>query len=126
VVALVSLLLQASTAAATLAPAPASPWATANGRVLAIVRVNDVVYVGGKFTQMVDTDGTVLARNHLAAVSAIDGHVLPWNPGANGTVRAMAVSVDGKTVYIGGDFTSLGGKPRAHAAARWPRSRPPT
>jgi trimeric autotransporter adhesin len=117
VVALASLLLQASTAAATLAPAPASPWATANGRVLAIVRVNNVVYVGGKFTQMVDTNGTVLARNHLAAVSAIDGHVLPWNPGANNTVRSMAVSVDGKTVYIGGDFTSLGGKARAHAAA---------
>jgi len=43
VVALASLLLQASSAAATLAPAPASPWATANGRVLAIVRVNNVV-----------------------------------------------------------------------------------
>ena len=117
VAALASLLLQASTAAATLSPAPASPWATANGRVLAIVRVNNVVYVGGKFTQMTDTNGTVLARNHLAAVSAIDGHVLPWNPGANGTVRSMAVSVDARTVYIGGDFTTLGGKARAHAAA---------
>ncbi len=117
VLAFASLLLQASSAAATLAPAPAAPWATANGRVLAIVRVNNVVYVGGKFTQMIDTDGTVLARNHLAAVSAVDGHVLPWNPGANGTVRSMAVSIDGTTVYIGGDFTALGGKARAHAAA---------
>lgn len=117
VVALASLLLQASSAAATLAPAPASPWATSNGRVLAIVRVNNVVYVGGKFTQMIDANGTVLARNHLAAVSAIDGHVLPWNPGANSTVRSMAVSIDGKTVYIGGDFTSLAGKARGHAAA---------
>ncbi len=116
VVALASLLVPGS-AAAMLAPAPASPWATANGRVLAIVRVDNVVYVGGKFTQMIDTDGTVLARNHLAAVSAADGHVLPWNPGANGAVRSMAVSIDGKTVYIGGDFTSLGGKSRAHAGA---------
>ncbi len=117
VLAFASLLLQVSSAAATLAPAPAAPWATANGRVLAIVRVNNVVYVGGKFTQMIDTNGTVLARNHLAAVSAVDGHVLPWNPGANGTVRSMAVSIDGRTVYIGGDFTALGGKARAHAAA---------
>jgi trimeric autotransporter adhesin len=116
-VALLASLLLPGSAAAMLAPAPASPWATANGRVLAIVRVNDVVYVGGKFTQMIDTDGTVLARNHLAAVSAADGHVLPWNPGANGTVRTMAVSIDGKTVYFGGDFTSLGGKARAHVAA---------
>jgi hypothetical protein len=116
-VAFASLLLPASSAAATLASAPAFPWATANGRVLAIVRVNNVVYVGGKFTQMIDTDGTVLARNHLAAVSALDGHVLPWNPGANGTVRSMTVSIDGKTVYIGGDFTTVGGRSRAHAAA---------
>jgi hypothetical protein len=114
---LASLLLPGSAAAAVLAPAPASPWATANGRVLAIVRVNNVVYVGGKFTQIVDTDGTVLARNHLAAVSAVDGHVLPWNPGANGTVRTMVVSIDGKTVYMGGDFTTVGGRARAHTAA---------
>jgi hypothetical protein len=116
-VALLASLLLPGSAAAKLAPAPASPWATANGRVLAIVRVNDVVYVGGKFTELIDTDGTVLARNHLAAVSAADGHVLPWNPGANGTVRTMAVSIDGNSVYIGGDFTSLGGAPRAHVAA---------
>jgi trimeric autotransporter adhesin len=116
-VAMLASLLLPGSAAAMLAPAPATPWATANGRVLAIVRVNDVVYVAGKFTQMIDTDGTVLGRNHLAAVSAADGHVLPWNPGTNGTVRSMVVSIDGKTVYMGGDFTSVGGKARAHAAA---------
>ena len=117
VAALAGLLLHTATALATLGPDPAAPWATANGRVLAIVRVNGVVYVGGKFTQMIDRDGTVLARNHLAAISAADGHVLPWNPGANNIVRSFAVSTDGKTIYIGGDFTSLGGAPRAHAAA---------
>jgi hypothetical protein len=113
---LASLLLPAS-AAAAIAPAPAAPWAVANGRVVAIARVNNVVYIGGKFTQMIDTDGTELARNHLAAISAADGHVLPWNPGANGTVRALTVSIDGKTVYMGGDFTTVGGRSRAHAAA---------
>jgi hypothetical protein len=116
-VALIASLLLPNPAAAAIAPAPAAPWATANGRVVAIARVNNVVYIGGKFTQMIDTDGTELARNHLAAISAVDGHVLPWNPGANGTVRALTVSVDGRTVYMGGDFTTVGGKPRAHAAA---------
>ena len=117
VAALAGLLLCTTAAQAALRPAPEAPWATANGRVLAIVRVNDVVYIGGKFTQMTDRDGTVRPRNHLAAISAADGHVLPWNPGANNTVRSLAVSTDGKTIYIGGDFTSLGGAPRAHAAA---------
>jgi hypothetical protein len=111
------LLVHASAALAMLAPAPAAPWATPNGRVLAIARVDGVVYVGGKFTQVTDTNGTVLNRNHLAAISAADGHVLPWNPGANGFVRALHVSVDGKTIYIGGDFTSLGGASRARLAA---------
>ena len=117
VAAFAGLLLHASAALAMLAPAPASPWATPNGRVLTIARVNGVVYIGGKFTQVIDTNGTVLTRNHLAAISAADGHVLPWNPGANNFVRALAISTDGKTVYIGGDFTSLGGAARTRLAA---------
>jgi trimeric autotransporter adhesin len=111
------LLLHASAALAILTPAPASPWATTNARVLTIARVNGVVYVGGKFTQVTDTNGTILARNHLAAISAADGHVLPWNPGANDFVRALTVSIDGKTIYIGGDFTTLGGAARSRLAA---------
>ncbi len=122
VAALAGLLLSATAAQAALRPAPEAPWATANGRVLAIVRVNNVVYIGGKFTQMVDRNGTVLTRSHLAAVSAADGHVLPWNPGANNTVRSLAVSTDGKTIYIGGDFTSLGGRRRGHTLRPRPRS----
>src|SRR2546425_7576833 len=36
-----------------------------------------------------------------------------FNPGASGSVYALAVQPDGKIV-IGGSFTSLGGVPRAH------------
>jgi len=112
-----TLLVQASSAQATLAPAPNHPWAIPNGRVLAIARVNGVVYVGGKFTSVLDTNGHVLVRNHIAAVSAADGHVLPWNPGASDTVRSLMVSNDGATLYIGGDFTTFGGKARSRLAA---------
>lgn len=117
VAAFAGLLLHAVPALAMLAPSPDAPWATANGRVLTIARVNGVVYVGGKFTQMIDPSGAVLARNHLAAISAADGHVLPWNPGANNFVRALAVSTDGTKIYIGGDFTTLGGAARTRLAA---------
>lgn len=111
-------LLHAAPAGAMPASAPQTPWAQPNGRVIAIARVNNVVYLGGKFTQITDTDGTtVLNRNHLAAVSALDGHVLTWNPGANSVVRALAVATEGNTIYIGGDFTTLGGAPRSRLAA---------
>ena len=111
------LLLQGASAMAALSPTPNHPWAIPNGRVLAIVRVNHVVYIGGKFTSVLDTNGVVRARNHIAAVSAVDGHVLPWNPGANNTVRSLLVSNDGATLYAGGNFTTFGGKARSRLAA---------
>jgi hypothetical protein len=114
----IGVLVSATPAVAMPAAAPATPWAQPDGRVYAIARVGGVVYIGGDFTQVTDSDGvTVFARDHLAAVSAVDGHVLAWNPGANGSVRALAVSTDGRSIYIGGDFTSVGGKPRSMLAA---------
>jgi hypothetical protein len=117
-VALIGAVLHVAPAWAMLAQAPQTPWAVPNGRVTAIARVNNVLYLGGQFTQITDIDGTtVLARDHLAAVSALDGHVLAWNPGANGVVRTLAVSTDGATIYLGGDFTSVGGAARSRLAA---------
>ena len=56
-------------------------------------------YIGGDFT----TVGG-LARNRLAHITAA-GTVDAWNPGANSTVNALAVS--GSTVYVGGGFTRI-------------------
>lgn len=53
--------------------------------------------------------GTAIAR----AQSAVDG----FNPGADGTVRAIALEPDGQ-IIVGGDFSALGGEtgttPRSH------------
>lgn len=57
------------------------------------------------------------ARADVAAVMP-DGTVdRVFNPGTNGEVRALAVSPDGSTVFIGGVFTEAGGAARANVAA---------
>ncbi|HEV7862494.1 MAG TPA: delta-60 repeat domain-containing protein, partial [Acidimicrobiia bacterium] len=77
------------------------------------------LYVGGEFTKF-GAKGTAKAqtRNHIARVSASSGTVDPvWDPdtGNNTTtnpVRSIAVSPDGSTVYIAGDFSTLSGQAR--------------
>ena len=92
-----------------------------NGAVRAIIRSGGVVYIGGDFTS-VRTAGSPLGTNEtprhdLAAFDAHTGALLPWDPGANGTVHALAMGPGGGTVFIGGDFTTLGGQPRNHIGA---------
>src|ERR671919_1883424 len=86
---------------------PTAPQVTAapNGRVHAIVRVGDTVYLGGSFTAVRRKDGSTATRNRLAAINATTGELTSWNPNANGTVHALATSSDGSRIYAGGDFT---------------------
>ena len=97
-------------------PDPIPTWQT-NGRVLTVLRANGVVYVGGQFTQVMDSSGgTVTPRNRLAAFDASTGALLPWDPDANDTVRALSVSQDASTIFVGGNFTLLNGSPRQRVA----------
>lgn len=97
---------------------PLRPTATAtpNGRVHAIVRVGDTVYLGGSFTAVRRKDGSTVTRNRLAALNATTGELTSWNPNANGTVFALAPSADGSRIFAGGDFTSVAGRTRNRLA----------
>jgi hypothetical protein len=99
-------------------PHPVPTWQT-NGRVNVITVSGTTVYMGGQFTSLRpagDPLGTgEVTRNHLAAVSLTTGALLPWNPNANGTVRAIRVV--GNNVYVGGSFTNVGGQGEARLAA---------
>ena len=69
-------------------------------------------YIGGLFTHV----GGV-ARHNIAHIRA-DHSVDPaFDPNANDAIHALAVSVDGLTVYAGGLFTSIGGQTRNRIAA---------
>lgn len=86
---------------------------TANQTVNAIVLGPDLMYAGGLFTAAGRQN-----RARLAALNLTNGDATSWNPGVSGgsaTVRALAL--DGTRLYVGGIFTTAGGKPRNRAAA---------
>jgi hypothetical protein len=97
---------------------PSTSWQT-NGTVRAIAFAGNVMYVGGEFTSVRPPGapaGTgAVARRNVAAFNTRTGAVLRWNPGANGTVRTIAVTAT--RVYLGGSFTAVGGRARANLAA---------
>jgi Domain of unknown function (DUF5122) beta-propeller len=105
-------------AATTVADTVESTYQT-NGRVAAVVTVGSTVYVGGDFTSVrpygASSGGT--SRNRLAAFDRDTGALLTWNPGANKSVYGLAASPDGKTIYVAGNFGTVGGKSRKHIAA---------
>jgi hypothetical protein len=104
--------------AALVNETPASSWQT-DGKVNAIVVGNGKIYIGGSFTHVrapgAPAGGAV--RNHLAALNVHTGALMPWNPGANDIVNALALKPNGKTIYVGGHFTKVHGAARLHIAA---------
>jgi hypothetical protein len=99
-----------------LDPATAQPLAWnpgPNGPVLAI-HSSVSILVGGEYTSA----GGAAAR--LAAIDAATGQVTPWNPGADGKVTAL--TTDGTSVFLAGEFANVGGQPRAGLAALDPAS----
>jgi hypothetical protein len=118
VVALLSLIAPARAASGAATSADAT-WGTGavseTGRaqlVHAEQPVGRTVYIGGEFTSLVPPSGDsalAVGRNHLAALDVVNHGLLPWNPDVNGIVRALALSADGTKLYVGGDFTKIGG-----------------
>ncbi|MBI3510468.1 MAG: hypothetical protein HY064_07370 [Bacteroidetes bacterium] len=73
--------------------------------------VNEVIYLGGRFDNFSGN-----TRNGLAAIDAITGNLLPWNPAVNnGTVTAITKS--GDSIFVGGTFTQINGITRNRIAA---------
>ncbi|MCS7084604.1 MAG: hypothetical protein NZ534_00830, partial [Bacteroidia bacterium] len=91
---------------------PLSGLPAVNGQVFALLRVGDILYIGGSFS---DVGGQ--PRNNLAAVNLTDGSVTSWNPNANNQVFALEYNSDNGWIYIGGSFTQISSTPRNRAAA---------
>jgi len=88
----------------------AASWQT-NGTVWALAAARGHVYVGGQFTSVRppgDAAGAgTVSRSYLAEFNASTGALLAFHPALDGQVRALAVSPNGKTLYVGGAFTHI-------------------
>ena len=79
-------------------------------QVNALIVRGDTVYAAGNFTMVGGK-----ARNCLAALDAMTGLALDWNPGANDIVNAFTLGT--ATLHVGGYFTQLGGQARSLVGA---------
>jgi uncharacterized repeat protein (TIGR01451 family) len=112
----------ATTTKVTLVSEWPDPTYQTNGRVSAIVATPRAIYIAGRFTKVrprgaAEGSSAEVVRNYAAAIDPRSGDLLPWNPNANGQVNALEVTGDGSTVYLGGNFTTVGGVARNHVAA---------
>lgn len=88
-----------------------------DSEVMAIEQIGNVVYVGGKFTQVRSTsNGSSVSHNYLAAFNAQTGAYIPaFNPGLDRPVYALQASPDGTKLFVGGEFGDVGGVPNTKA-----------
>jgi hypothetical protein len=99
---------------------PIGSWGV-DGAGYSVVVIGGVAYVGGVFQNAVSPTGAKVARQNLAAFCLADGSLLTsfvanFNNGPRGGsgfepggVRAL--TTDGSSLYVGGDFTTLNGQP---------------
>jgi hypothetical protein len=95
------------------------PWKVDCDGVPNALAVDDAtVFVGGEFVSMVNGQ----PRSDLAALDATTGGLKSWDAHLSGSVATPTPSVNaltlsGHTLYVGGDFYSLGGQVRPCLAA---------
>jgi hypothetical protein len=95
-----------------------SAGGTSYHEVLTLAVSGSTVYVGGEF----ETVGGQ-ARANLAALDAATGLATAWNPGVSDPsyVPVNSLAVSGSAIWVGGNFTTVGGQYRPH----WARFSPP-
>jgi hypothetical protein len=102
-------------ARAAVVPTPDATVRT-NGRVAALTKLGNTIYIGGSFTTVTTLGGITVTKPYLAAINATTGDLVTgFSPNPNGQVRALAN--DGTKVIVAGDFTSIGGAARHKLAA---------
>ncbi|MBA2561292.1 MAG: fibronectin type III domain-containing protein [Propionibacteriales bacterium] len=110
----------------TLVADPLQTWQV-SGKVWALASAPGVVYVGGTFDSVRPPEAPAgtgeVPRANFAAIDASTGEPLPCAPaftvtaGVTPSIEGMETSPDGSTLYVGGRFSSVNGKPAGNFAA---------
>src|SRR6266508_1952814 len=82
-----------------------------DGDVHAVAVLDGVAYTGGHFTTIAGA-----SRKKAAAFDAASGQLLAWDPHPDSTLGVFSMLADGDWLWMGGDFTSVGGVAQAHIA----------
>jgi hypothetical protein len=97
------------------------PTTQIDGVVWSQVVVGTTVFAGGQFTTArpagAATGAQTVTRSNFVAYDITTGALLPFAPSFNAQVRAVAVSPDQSTLYVGGQFTTVNGAARYRVAA---------
>jgi|GEM_PF-821335 len=99
----------------------ASTWnPNASNKVNALVVTDSTVYAGGYFTTIGGQ-----TRNLAAAIDITTGFATDWDPNVSGsTPYVQALAVSGTRVYLGGNFSAIGGLARPYFAELIPPTSP--
>jgi len=92
--------------------APTAFQADANAEVRALLINGSRVIAGGNFTTI-----NTLARPKLADLDLTTGAPSSWAPAPSAPGNIFSMALDGNVLYIGGNFTAVGGSPFTNIAA---------
>lgn len=104
-----------------------------DGAVDQVIQAGDRMYAAGSFTRIADAgSGSVLRVRSLAAFDARTGVVdRRFLPRLDGPATTIALAADGRSLYVGGEFTHLGAARAAYltrvaadTGAAWPGFHP--
>jgi hypothetical protein len=95
---------------ASVVPVAGTPHVL-DGRVYSVEQVGTTMVLGGTFTSARnDSDTASLSRTYLLAFDTVTKKIsTTFVPQPNGVVNVVRSAGDGTSVYVGGNFTSIGG-----------------
>ncbi len=90
-----------------------------DGRVNSLADDGTTMFAGGTFTQIQGVnDPNVSNQSYLFAFDSSTGDIdKNFSPSVNGEIETVALSSDGRTLYIGGSFTKVDNQNRDNFAA---------